>query len=60
MSKKKDLPEKIDASGNIVQRQRFNGNKTDYSDLGIDGEERITYPADSFCQGPEYGFDEFH
>lgn len=60
MAKQKFFPETVDDAGNLAVKARNNGNCLDYSDFGIDGEERIVYSSDPFCQGPEYDFDEFH
>lgn len=61
MAQNNQLPENMTKAGNIIQQaigQRRSD--LDFSDLGIDGEERSCYSVDPFCQGPEYDFDEFH
>ena len=61
MVKTRNLPrQKVDEAGNLIQQQRFDNNAMDYSSLGIDGKERITYSSDPFCQGTDFDFDEFH
>ena len=58
---KETSPERFDSAGNsILQRGRSTNKDFDYSGLNIDGQERITFTEDSFSQGPEYEFDEFH
>lgn len=60
MAKKKRLPEVTDEIGNLNLRNLSTGIELDFSGFGVDGEERITYSSDSFSQGPESDFDEFH
>ncbi len=60
MARKKIFPTKIDGAGNIVRRTRDDNNDLDYTRMGIDGEERISFPGDPFGQGSEYDFNEFH
>jgi hypothetical protein len=60
MAKQKFFPEQVDDVGNPAVKAGKNNKDLDYSGLGVDGEERITYSSEPFCQGPESGFDEFH